>query len=100
MSPVNSARYATALSPIAAVIRPTVAIAVTRISVPVSRIAIRIRRGVDRVTGTVGWVTTVGWITTIGWVTRANVDANALCGSFERHNHRQAKRDSAHKNGG
>src|SRR5262245_36253900 len=100
MSPINSPRDAAALSPITAVIRTTVAIAITRTGVPVSRIAIRIRREVDRVTGIVGWVTTVGWITAIGWVTRVDVDANALCGCFERHKHRQAKRNSAHKKGG
>src|SRR5262245_2925381 len=100
MSSINSARNAPVVAPIRAVIRATVAVAVARIGVTVSRIAVRVRRGVDRVAGIVGWVTTVGWVATVAWVTGTDVDANALGRCFERHKHRQAKSNSAHKNGG
>jgi hypothetical protein len=103
------------MAPITAVIGTVIAIAIAVpiawvssiawIVVGVTRIAIRVVGrivAVGRVASAVAWINSaVAWINSaIAWVARIYVDGNALGGCFERHKHRQAKSDRAHKNGG
>jgi hypothetical protein len=91
------------MAPITAVIGTVIAIAIAWVSsiawivVGVTRIAIRV---VGRIVAVRRVASTVAWINSaIAWVAGIYVDGNALGGCFERHTHRQAKSDRAHKNG-
>jgi|SRR6185437_12097624 hypothetical protein len=91
-SAINTAGDASPLPPISAVIRTSVAIAWIGVTVAWIRISVS---GIAAIISGIGRIRVASIVSTVAWITGTHIDADALCGGFERH-HSQGKGDGAH----